>query len=143
MKEIASKESDEQCNCSPPTKQCPASLQAVATPQPAPPVLLLCMTPYGTECPFGQLQNSCSVSVSFQLFLHPQLLPTFRAAQEAEKFLTQCKHCSATPETSVCCQHWFSPKSKAQHHTRHYEYNYPSQSQVIQFIVNLNMCIKL
>lgn len=91
--------------------QCPASLQAVATSQPAPPVLLLCMTPYGTECPFGQLQNSCSVSVSFQLFLHPQLLPTFRAAQEAEKFLTQCKHCSKTTKISVCYQHCFPPES--------------------------------
>lgn len=30
------------------------------------------------------------------------------------------QHCSATTKLLVCYQHYFSPKAKTQHHTRHY-----------------------
>jgi len=46
-----------------------------------------------------------------------------RAAREARKSLTQCKHCSETTKISVCYQHCFPHKAKTQHHTRNYVEN--------------------
>ena len=48
------KNSDAQCNCSPPADRCPVSSRAaIHTSRPTPPVYILGMTFHGMEYPFG------------------------------------------------------------------------------------------
>jgi len=76
---------------------------------------LLGTTSYNTEYPFDQLGSDILAVSSSDLLLTPSILGG--GEQEKEKALTLCKQCSATAETLVCYQHWFSHKSKAQHPT--------------------------
>lgn len=62
------KMSNAQYNCSPPASQSPVSPQAAAALQPAPPVLLFSMAPYGVGYSFGQFRSAVLV-LSYSIFL--------------------------------------------------------------------------
>ena len=59
---------DAQCNCSPPTDQCPVSPRVAIPPPPLPPVYILGMTSPGMEYPVDQF-GSAALAVSPPAFL--------------------------------------------------------------------------
>jgi len=66
----------------------------------SPQFLLLSMTLYGMEYPFGRFGSA------IQIVSPPNFLPTpsLLAGKEKEKALTLCKHSSATAKTPGCYQ---------------------------------------
>ena len=84
-------------------------------PQPAcllPAFLLLSVTSYDMEYPFGQLGSAVPAVPPPSFLCTPSLL-TDGVVCEAEKTLTLYEHCSAVPKTSLCYQRCFGHKSKA------------------------------
>lgn len=81
-----------------------------------------CMMSYAIEYPFDQFRSAVQV-----------LSPPISLCPRASLLAEQCKklrnwnilgfvrHCSKATKTLMCCQHCFSPKTKAQHHTRCYK----------------------
>lgn len=53
--------------------------------------------------------------VPSQHLAHPSLLAVGTQWEREEAWML-CKHCSAAANTLGCYRHWFSHKSKAQHH---------------------------
>ena len=109
-----SKTRDAQRSCSLYTDQCPTSVKAAAAPQPIPHVLfcfvLFCFffhtMSYGMEYPFVQFRSAVLV------LSHPNCLVPFSLAGQYEKLKNRnalsVQHCSATTETLVCYQLFFS-----------------------------------
>lgn len=93
-----------------------------------PQLLLLSVTSYGMDYPFGQLGSALLAAYPSKSLCTPSLLAV-RAAYEAGKTLTLCKQCSATTKISTCYHH-FHKKSKTQNHMSIYEEKclYPSQN---------------
>ena len=102
-----------------PTDQCPASPWAATTPSTSAPILMLSMTSYGLEYPFGQ-SGSAVPSVSPSNLLYTYSLLASGVVWGAEKALTLCKHCLAIAKTSGYYKHYFQHKSKTQPHAKYY-----------------------
>lgn len=75
------------------------------------------------ECPIVQL-NSAVLILTLPRSLCPSVHFTGRAGQEVQTLSALCGLVVvATTKTTECYQHFFSSRTKTQHHNRHYEEN--------------------
>jgi len=100
------------------------SLRRGSSSRQLPLVLLFSVMPCGLGHPFGQPGPDVLVLSPSSSLCPPAL--HCQGIVGSWNILGSVQQCSATAKTLVYYQHCFSPKSKTQHRTKHYEENYLS-----------------